>query len=153
MSLTTAQIRAHIFLVLLEKFTSSAPRRQEALCEYFLVTMPNVSEDAAKAMSILIPDLLPDLYAKWIDQFVARLLETVPLEQVQHLCSGAPEDTAALGLVFLMFMESERMEKQVEDDLRQYALEHSGDQDMGELVAVYLRGKVAALRQEMQATE
>ncbi len=52
-----------------------------------------------------------------------------------------------LGLVFLMVMESERMERQMEDDLRQYALKHSGSADMGDLVAAYLRGKVEALRE------
>ena len=31
MPLTTAQMRAHIFLVILEKFSSSAERRREAL--------------------------------------------------------------------------------------------------------------------------
>lgn len=31
MPLTTAQMRAHIFLVILEKFSSSAERRREAV--------------------------------------------------------------------------------------------------------------------------
>ena len=116
MSLTQPQMRAHIYLVILDKFSGSAERRQEALTEYFLVTMPNVPEDAAKRLAELIPNLMPDLYSKWIGEFVERLFETVSDEQLQHLCDGSVENNAALGLVFLMFMESERMEKQTEDD-------------------------------------
>ena len=149
MSLSQAQMRAHIFLVILDKFSGSRERRQEALTEYFLVTMPNVPEDAAKRLAELIPNLMPDLYSKWIGEFAERLFETVPDEQLQHLCDGSVENNAALGLVFLMFMESERMEKQTEDDLREYARKHSGAEDMGDLVAEYLRGKVAALRADV----
>lgn len=149
MPLTQAQIRAHIYLVILEKFTNTEERRREALTEYFLVTMPNVSQDAAERLAALIPDLMPELYSKWIGEFCERLFETIPDEQIQHLCDGTVENNAALGLVFLMFMESERMEKQTEEDLRAYALKHSGCDDMGDLVATYLRGKVDALRAEV----
>ena len=149
MPLTQAQMRAHIFLVILDKFSGSRERRQEALTEYFLVTMPNVPEDAARRLAELIPDLMPELYSKWIGEFAERLFETVPDEQLQHLCDGSVENNAALGLVFLMFMESERMEKETEEDLRRYAREHSGSDDMGDLVAAYLRGKVDALREEV----
>jgi hypothetical protein len=149
MSLTQAQMRAHIYLVILDKFSGSRERRQEALTEYFLVTMPNVPEDAAKRLAELIPNLMPDLYSKWIGEFVERLFETVSDEQLQHLCDGSVENNAALGLVFLMFMESERMEKETEEDLREYARRHSGAEDMGDLVAAYLRGKVDALRAEV----
>jgi hypothetical protein len=41
------------------------------------------------------------------------------------------------------------MEQQIEDDLRSYGLEHSGDQDMGGLVADFLRAKVQQLRESM----
>jgi hypothetical protein len=146
MSLSLAQMRAHIFLVILDKFSCSVERRQEALTEYFLVTMPNIPEAAAKRLAEIIPDLMPDLYSKWIGEFSARLFDTVPHEHVRHLCDGSVENNAALGLVFLMFMESERMEKHAEEDLREYARKHSGADDMGNLVAEYLRGKVAALR-------
>ena len=149
MPLTQAQMRAHIFLVILDKFSNTEECRREALAEYFLVTMPNVSQEAADRLAGLIPDLMPELYSKWIGEFSDRLFETVPDEQLQHLCDGSVENNAALGLVFLMFMESERMERQTEDDLRDYALKHSGSADMGDLVAAYLRGKVAALRQEV----
>jgi len=149
MPLTQPQMRAHIYLVILDKFSNSAERRQEALAEYFLVTMPNVSQDAAERLSGLIPDLMPDLYSKWIGEFAERLFETIPDDQLQHLCDGTEENNAALGLVFLMFMESERMEQQAEADLRAYALKHSGSEDMGDLVAAYLRGKVEALRQDV----
>lgn len=148
MSLSKAQMRAHIFLVILDKFSSSTERRQEALTEYLLVTLPNISQETAAKLASLIPDILPELYSKWIDQFADKLFETIPDNQLQHLCSGSTENNASLGLVFLMFMESERMEHQMEEDLRQYALKHSGSEDMGDLVAAYLRGKVDALRKE-----
>lgn len=148
MSLTRAQMRAHIFLIILDKFSNTDERRQEALEEYFLVTMPNVSETMATRLAALIPDLLPELYAKWIDLFVDRLFETVPEEQIIHLCDGSEANNASLGLIFLMFMESERMEKQTEADLREYARKHAESDDMGDLVAAYLRGKVAALQEE-----
>lgn len=150
MALTKEQIRAHIFLVILDKFSSSTEQRQQALSEYFLVTMPNISGEAADKLAGLIPTLMPDLYKKWIDLFVTRLFATIPEEQIQHLCDGSVENNAALGLVFLMFMESERMEEQTEKDLREYALEHSGDADLGDLVAAYLRGKVAALAEQVR---
>lgn len=149
MSLNRAQMRAHIFLVILDKFSNTTERRQEALQEYFLVTMPNISETMASRLAALIPDLLPELYAKWIDLFVDRLFATVPEKQLAHLCDGSAANTASLGLIFLMFMESERMEKQTEEDLRAYACKHSGLEDMGDLVAAYLRGKVAALQEEL----
>ena len=149
MPLTQAQLRAHIFLVILDKFSNTEERRREALAEYFLVTMPNVSQEAADRLAGLIPNLMPELYSKWIGEFADRLFDTVPDEQLQHLCDGTVENNAALGLVFLMFMESERMEKQTEDDLREYARKHSGADDMGDLVAEYLRGKVAALRADV----
>jgi hypothetical protein len=142
-------MRSHIFLVILDKFSSSTERRQEALTEYLLVTLPNISKETAAKLAGLIPDILPELYSKWIDQFVEKLFETIPDDQLQHLCSGSVENNAALSLVFLMFMESERMERQMEDDLRRYALQHSGSGDMGDLVAAYLRGKVEALREEV----
>ena len=149
MPLTQAQLRAHIFLVILDKFSNTEERRREALAEYFLVTMPNVSQEAADRLAGLIPNLMPELYSKWIGEFADRLFETVPDEQLQHLCDGSVENNAALGLVFLMFMESERMERQTEEDLRAYALKLSGGDDMGDLVAAYLRGKVDALRAEV----
>lgn len=149
MVLTQAQMRAHIFLIILDKFSNSAERRREALREYFSVTVPNITAEAADRLAALIPDLMPELYTKWINQFVDRLFETIPDDQLQHLCDGSVENNASLGLVFLMFMESERMEKESEEDLRRYALEHSADADMGDLVAAYLRGKVEALRAEI----
>lgn len=149
MPLTQAQMRAHIYLVILDRFSNSEERRREALVEYFLVTMPNISEEAAERLAGLIPDVMPELYAKWIGEFSDRLLATVPDDQLQHLCDNSAGNNAALGLVFLMFMESGRMEKQAEDDLRSYARRHSGADDMGDLVAQYLRSKVAALREDI----
>ena len=43
------------FLVILDKFSSSTERRQEALTEYLLVTLPNISKETAAKLAGLIP--------------------------------------------------------------------------------------------------
>lgn len=150
--LSQAEIRAKIFLTLLAKFQWSAPQRREAVRDYLLVTLPSISPEAAARLAELVPALLPKLYEKWITAFVDRLLETIPDRQLQVLCSGGVENDAALALVFLMFLESARMEAQMEADLKEYAAAHVHDPDMGLLVAQYLRAKVAELVREAGAT-
>jgi hypothetical protein len=44
------------------------------------------------------------------------------------------------------------MEAQMEADLREYAAAHATDPDMGDLVAQYLRAKVAELAREARGT-
>ena len=66
--------------------------------------------------------------------FMDRLLETVPPVQIEELCLGTPESDASLLLVYVMFMESARMEKVVADDLG--AL---GKTDIPEAAAAWLR--------------
>jgi len=48
-----------------------------------------------------------------------------------------------------MFLESARMEKQVQQDLEAYGLAHSGDTDQGGAVAGFLRSRVLALAREL----
>lgn len=146
--LSSAEIRAKIFLIILDKFQWSDPQRHEAIREYLLVTLPNITPDAATRLAELVPALMPKLYEKWISAFVDRLLETIPDAQLQVLVSGGEENDAALRLVFLMFLESARMEAQMEADLREYAAAHGSDPDMGLLVAQYLRTKVAELTRD-----
>jgi hypothetical protein len=78
-------------------------------------------------------------------------METVPRNQLEFLCDGNEENSATLLLIYIMFLESERMEQQIEDDLKSYGLEHSGDMDTGGLVADFLRAKVDLLRKSVGA--
>ncbi|MDD4649345.1 MAG: hypothetical protein PHO79_04930 [Desulfoplanes sp.] len=150
MPLSDAAIRGHVTMVILQRMDQDAARRTEALTEYLTITMPNMDTSTATSLSSLVPTILPDLYAKWITMFVERLLETVPKNQLELLCDGNEENAATLILIYIMFLESERMEKQIEDDLKSYGLEHSGDQDTGGIVADYLRAKVAQLKESVR---
>jgi hypothetical protein len=149
MPLSDAAIRGHITLVILQRLDQDAARRTEALSDYLTITMPNLDDTTATRLGSLVPTILPDLYAKWVTMFVERLFETVPKNQLELLCDGSEENAATLTLIYIMFLESERMEKQIEDDLKSYGLEHSNDQDTGGIVADYLRAKVDQLRKSV----
>ncbi|WP_462323874.1 hypothetical protein [Desulfoplanes sp.] len=149
MSVPEPAIRGHITRTLLQRLDQDAQRRTEALKDYLSITMPNLDEKSAAHLGSLVPSILPDLYAKWIDLFVTRLFETVPRDQLELMCDGSEENSATLLLIYIMFLESERMEQQIEDDLKAYGLEHSGDQDTGNVVADFLRAKVDQLRKSV----
>jgi hypothetical protein len=99
----------------------------------------------------MVPPLMPALYRRWIGMFVERLLETTPQEQLAVLCDGSRENDAALALVFVMFLESERMEKQMSEDLQALGSQPGQgpaggmDAQMADLAASYLRARVAKL--------
>ncbi|EPR38677.1 hypothetical protein dsx2_0486 [Desulfovibrio sp. X2] len=131
---------------LLARVCESEERRVEAVREYLAVSCPGVQETAAANLADLVPPLLPELYAKWIGMFADRLLETVPAAQVEELCSGTRENDAALLLVFLMYLESATMERQMAEDLKAYGLAHSSDEDGGMIVANYIRARMAEFR-------
>ncbi|GAU08180.1 hypothetical protein [Desulfoplanes formicivorans] len=146
MTLSDISIREHISRTVMERLDQDLERRREALRDYLSLTMPNLSETTSDHLATMVPTVLPDLYAKWIAMFTDRLLETVPRNQLEFLCDGSEENSAALILIYIMFLESERMEQQIEDDLKAYGLEHSTDPDAGGIVADYLRAKVEQLR-------
>jgi len=116
--------RNHIAEAVLARISTTPERRHEALRELFRVTRPDLDDDAARTLAENIPPLVPELHEKWASMFAARLVETVPGNQVALLCDGAPENGAALTLAYLMFLESERMEKQIAEDLEAYRREH-----------------------------
>jgi hypothetical protein len=149
MALSDGSIKEHIFQTVMARLDQDLERRREALTDYLALTMPNLDEKISDHLATMVPTVLPDLYAKWVSLFAARLLETVPRNQLEFLCDGSEENSAALILIYIMFLESERMEQQIEDDLKSYGLEHSGDQDMGGLVADFLRAKVDQLRESV----
>lgn len=139
--------RDHIQKAVLARLSTTSERRQEALHEFFRVTRPDLGEQAALALAASVPPLVPELHAKWAAMFAARLVETVPGDQVAHLCDGSPENGASLALAYLMFLESERMEKQTAEDLEAYRRDHPDMAEKGrELTAEVLSRREAELR-------
>jgi len=91
--------------------------RAEALSAFVNLARPDLGPEAARVLAEKTPRLLPQLTEKWIGMFVDRLFETVPLPQLEILCDESEENEAALALAYVMFLESERMEKQMAEDL------------------------------------
>lgn len=140
------ELRSRLREVVMARLARQDENRAQALKEYLAVMMPDMDITMSERIATMVPAVLPDLYEKWVALFIDRLFETVPLNQITHLCDGTPDNDATIGLVFLMFMESERMEKQIDEDLRAYGREHTGDPDMGNVVADYLRGRLAEMK-------
>ena len=154
MSTDPAALRASLLNMLRRRVQAQDEgRRREALVEYLAVTGTAPDKDQAAALAGLVPPVLPDLYEKWIGLFLDRLFETVPQEQVAVLAEDTPDNEAAVVLAYLMFLESERMEKQVQQDLEVYGLAHSGDADQGGAVAGFLRSRILELAKEMNAKD
>ncbi len=141
--------RARIRSIVMSRVSTTPQRRREALREFLGVTRPDLDGEAAMALAESIPPLVPELHEKWADMFAARLLETVPTDQVALLCDGSPENAASLTLAYLMFLESERMEKQVAVDIEAYRAEHPEAAHKGrEMVEEAVRGRVDSLQQK-----
>lgn len=143
------KLRNHVVATLLARVSGDQKRRAEAVREFLLVTLPQVSPETGEKLARLVPPLLPELYAKWVNMFADRLFETVPANQIELLCDGSRKNDASLLLAYVMFLESETMERTMEEDLRAYGLDHSGDDDMGQLVAEYLRARMHAMGREV----
>lgn len=150
-AMTDEQIRARIFDVVLARFDQDDDRRRQALLEFMAVSMPGMADAAADKVAGMIPPVLPELYKRWAGMFADRLLETVPRAQIVDMCEGGDEGEATLALVFLMFMESERMEEQVRRDLAEHGLERTGDDDMADAAAGYVRARLAAMAEDAKA--
>ena len=136
--------RAHVVRVVMDRVDTGADSRRQALEEFLAVTV-NPAEGVAERMAELVPPLVPELYEQWAGMFADRLLETLPGEQLELVCDGSGDNDASLVLAFLMFLESERMEKQMEADLVEYGQTHAGDGDMGAAVAQWLQARKAEL--------
>ena len=111
-------MRAFITARILSGVAGAGARRDEALRAVLGVAAPGVDDATMEALIAKTPELPSSLYEKWAGMFADRLLETVPHEQVRDLCLNTPESNASLQLVYSMFMESERMEKEVKDNLQ-----------------------------------
>lgn len=137
------QYRDHILAVLRERVTQSEDKRKEALEEYLAVTMAAESVSTGERLADMIPPVMTDLYEKWMNMFVDKLFESQEENVLQLICDGSEENNAALVLAYIMFLESARMEEQIDKDLKQYALEHSDDEDLGDTAASYIRARMA----------
>jgi len=142
--------RDHIVTVILARVSMSQERRGEALREYLALSMPNMAEEVSERLVRMIPPVMDDLYRKWADMFAESLLERLPQNQLDYLTNGEPDNDAALALAYIMFMESERMEKQVAEDLRSYGISQSGDGEEASLAAAFLQAKTAELAKDMK---
>ncbi len=142
-----ARLRKHIVEVIMEHVSRDEARRREALSEFFGVTLPAADDAQTQRLAELVPPLLPGLYEKWANMFVDRLFDTVPEEQIEDLCRSGEKNRATLLLVYIMFMESERMEKQVAQDLRSHGLQQAPEAGQ-DAVASYLRARLSSLAAE-----
>lgn len=143
------RMHAHIRAVVLARFCRDDASRAEALSDYLAVSCPSVGAESAKQLAALVPPVLPKLYAGWAAMFADRLLETVPIEQIRYLCDGSRENETSLLLAFLMYLESETMERRMAEDLATYGLERTHEDDGGSLVADYIRARMARFRQDL----
>jgi len=141
------QIREHIFAVVINKVEEQDEgKRQEALSEFMAIT--GTAGNASNKVAELIPPIMHELYEKWITMFIDRLLETVDTQNIELLCDGLPDNNAALVLAYIMFLESARMEKQIEEDLKQHGLATSEDNDLGDVAANYIRSQMAKIAED-----
>jgi hypothetical protein len=123
--------------------------RAEALNAFIGLSRPDLGPEAARVVAEKTPRLLPELTEKWVGMFVARLFETVPLPQLEILCDGSEDNEAALALAYVMFLESERMEKQMADDLA--ACDLPPGEDGSDLAAEVCRRLTVAEEKRRQA--
>ena len=128
-----AVLRLHIHKVLYQRTLQSQEGRQEAIRELLGAVRPDLSAQAAACVAETVPPLLPELHRKWIGLFVDRLFETASPAQLEILCDHSEENNAALALAYVMFLESERMEKVIAEDLAR--VEELGGAGMAEVAA------------------
>ena len=137
-------IRSHLIATVTNRIDDSFARRSEALQEFMDVTLPNIEKDASAEISQHVPTLPPKIYQKWAEMFADRMLQTVKLDQLEDMCDNTEESNATIALVYLMFMESERMEKQITEDLAEHGVESSKTDEVGNFLGDYLRTALGA---------
>ena len=146
--MTEKILREFITGNILGRLSAAGAQREEALRDVLGLTVPNLDDTAAAGIAGMIPELPVLLYEKWAGLFVDRLLETVPQAQIADLCRGTDESNATLALVYVMFMESERMEKLVAEDLRAIGVpsgaNETSDNDTAALVGAWLKRRMTA---------
>ena len=150
--MTPKQIREHIFATIISKVEEQdETKRLEALREFLAVTA--TGGNAGDQVASLIPPIMHDLYVKWITMFIDRLMETVEVKNIELLCDGTDDNNAALVLAYIMFLESARMEKQIDADLREHGMNCSGTDELGDLAANYIRSQMAKVAKQANDDE
>ena len=117
----------YIISTITQRFCTDKERREEALRDVLAISNPGKDSKSIESIARSVPELPADIYRTWAAMFAQRLYETVAPDQIDDLCLGTPESVATLALVFVMFMESERMEKQVAMDLQEYNQQTSSE--------------------------
>ncbi len=140
--MTENDLRQFVVSSILGRLARDGERREEALRDVLGLTVPNLDDAAARGIAGMVPQLPESVYAKWAGMFADKLMETVPPEQVRDLCRGTEESDATLALVYVMFMESERMEKVVARDLADLGLKLSPEDDGTALVGAWLKRRM-----------
>lgn len=152
MPMTPKELREHIFNTIICKVEEQdETKRMEALNEFMTVT--GTAGNASGKIAELIPPIMHELYEKWITMFIDRLLETVAPKNIELLCDGAENNNAALVLAYIMFLESARMEEQIDQDLKEHGLAASGNNDLGDLAADYIRTQMAKVAKQVDEDE
>ncbi len=134
-------LRRRVVERILARFAPDGETRREALRDVLMLGIPNLNEESAAEMARFVPELPAELYEKWAGLFADRLLETADERTIGDLCAGDADNEAALALVFAMFMESERMEKIVAEDLKNLPGAAPGGEDKAALLGLWLRGR------------
>ncbi len=140
--MTHEDIQKHIVATVLERFDRASPSRQDALQEFMSVTLPSIDNRAAQQLSGMVPTIPDAIYEKWATMFAQRMQETVPQAQLLLLCDGTQENNATLCLVYLMFMESARMEQEIAQDLYALGLESTATDAVGNMLGAYFKHRL-----------
>lgn len=141
-------IRNHLIATVMRRIDTSLSTRAEALREFMDVTLPNIEKDASAEIAQHIPTLPTEIYKKWAEMFADRMLQTVKTDQLSDMCDNTDESNATISLVYLMFMESERMEQQIANDLAELGVKAGNTDEVGNFLGGYLRTALGARSQE-----
>lgn len=109
--------KQHIIESIVNRFSTDAEHRHEALREVLALSNQTMSDSAIAELAEAIPPLPKELYSKWATMFAERIIETVDPRQIQDLCEPTEQNQSTLALLFAMFMETETMEKQKAKDM------------------------------------
>ena len=140
--MTHDEMRSHIMQTVLARLDLDPARRAEALHDFLALSLPDMDEASLNSVAAKVPELPQSLYEKWINMFIGRLFETIPQEQLIEICDGTRDNNATLGMVYLLFMESARMEKQVARDLAELGINSDANAE-ADALAVYLKARLA----------
>jgi len=141
-------IREHLIATVMNRIDDSSDSRSEALREFMDVTLPNIGKDASAEISQIIPTLPDTVYKKWAAMFADRMLQTVKTTQLSEMCDNTEESNATIALVYLMFMESERMEQQIASDLTELGVKAGNTDEVGNFLGDYLRSALGTRGEE-----